>query len=302
MDTTERLRRTMLYVPGNNPGMLQNAHIYGSDSVVFDLEDAVSADEKDAARRLVYNALTMLDFGDSEMVVRINDYTTDIGQKDIAEIVKTKKAVIRMPKAETAEDIKRCSELIGDAEKKNGIPIGSTKMIASLETAAGVLNAREIAVASPRLIAISLGAEDFVTDLRTTRSPEGTELLFARSSIVLAARAAGIQAIDTVYTDVENEEGLLQETKLIKQLGFDGKSVVNPKQIDTIHAVFAPTSEEIAYAKDVIDAIETAKQQGSGVASLRGKMIDKPIVIRAKHLLRLAKATGAIKEEIQIEQ
>lgn len=302
MDTTERLRRTMLYVPGNNPGMLQNAHIYGSDSVVFDLEDAVSADEKDAARRLVYNALTMLDFGDSEMVVRINDYTTDIGQKDIAEIVKTKKAVIRMPKAETAEDIKRCSELIGDAEKKNGIPIGSTKMIASLETAAGVLNAREIAVASPRLIAISLGAEDFVTDLRTTRSPEGTELLFARSSIVLAARAAGIQAIDTVYTDVENEEGLLRETKLIKQLGFDGKSVVNPKQIDTIHAVFAPTSEEIAYAKDVIDAIETAKQQGSGVASLRGKMIDKPIVIRAKHLLRLAKATGAIKEEIQIEQ
>ena len=296
MSDAQQLRRTLLYVPGNSPAMLQNAHIYGSDCLVFDLEDAVSVAEKDAARQLVYGALTSLDFGNCEMIVRINDYTTEVGRQDIVQMVKTQKAVLRLPKAESAADIEACDALITKAEEACGAQKGSTRIMASLETAIGVLNAREIACASPRLIGISLGAEDFVTDLKTTRSPHGTELLFARSSIVLAARAAGINAIDTAYTDVDNDEGFLQETLLIKQLGFDGKSVINPKQIGPVHSVFTPTQKEIEHSLDILEAIRQANERGSGVASLNGKMIDKPIVTRAQHMLQLAEASGIIKE------
>ena len=157
------------------------------------------------------------------------------------------------------------------------------------------MNAEKIACASKRLIGIALGAEDFVTDLKTNRSPEGTELLVARSLILMAARSAGIAAIDTVYSDVNNEEGLRAETRLIKQLGFDGKSVINPKQIEPIHEIFTPSEKEITKSLAIMDAIQEAHKKGSGVISLNGKMIDKPIVERAKHVLDLAKAAKVIK-------
>ncbi len=201
---TEKLRRTMLYVPGNNPGMVRDAGIYGSDSIMFDLEDSVAITEKDSARALLYQALTTIDYGGIETVVRINGLDT-IGILDLEAMVRAKVNVIRLPKTETAQDIMDCEKEIARIEEEVGIPVGTTKMMAAVESSLGVLNAKEIATASNRLIGIAIGAEDYVTDLKTNRSPEGIELLFGRSMILLAARAAGIAAIDTVYYVIGKE-------------------------------------------------------------------------------------------------
>ncbi len=243
-----RLRRSMLFVPGNNPGMIRDAHIYGSDSIMFDLEDSVSINEKDAARYLVYKALTSLKYGKKELVVRINALDTRLGIDDLEAIVRAQPHVIRLPKTETAQDVIDCEREIERIEREIGMPVGTTGMMAAIESAKGVLNAYDIARSSKRLIGIALGAEDYVTDLKTTRSPEGIELLFARSMIVNAARAAGIAALDTVYSDVNNEEGFRAEAELIKKLGFDGKSVINPRQIQPLHDVFNPSEKDIAKA------------------------------------------------------
>lgn len=293
----EQLRRSMLYVPGNNPGMIRDAYMYGSDCIMFDLEDSVSITEKDSARALVYEALTSVDYGDKETVVRINVLDSELGIQDLEAIVRAKPDVIRLPKTETAEDIIVCEREIARIEEQIGLPIGTTKMMAAVESALGVLNAKEIAMASKRLVGIAIGAEDYVTDLKTNRSPEGIELLFGRSMVLLAARAAGIAAIDTVYSDVNNEEGFRAEVQLIKQLGFDGKSVINPRQIKPVHEIYTPTEKEIQKSLDIMDAIEEANRKGSGVISLKGKMIDKPIVERAKRVLDIAIASGVLKKE-----
>ncbi|MBQ3552205.1 MAG: citrate (pro-3S)-lyase subunit beta [Clostridia bacterium] len=293
-----RLRRSMLFVPGNNPGMIRDAHIYGSDSIMFDLEDSVSINEKDAARYLVYKALTSLKYGKKELVVRINALDTRLGIDDLEAMVRAQPHVIRLPKTETAKDVIDCEREIARIEAEIGLPVGTTKMMAAIESAQGVLNAYEIAKSSSRLIGIALGAEDYVTDLKTTRSPEGVELLFARSMIVNAARAAGIAALDTVYSDVNNEAGFRAEAELIKKLGFDGKSVINPRQIQPLHDIFNPTEKDIAKAKAIMAAIAEAEARGSGVASLNGKMIDKPIVERAKYMLERAAATSIPIEEV----
>ncbi|MDR1587946.1 MAG: HpcH/HpaI aldolase/citrate lyase family protein, partial [Treponema sp.] len=288
----KQLRRTMLYVPGNNAGMMRDVGIYKADSLMFDLEDSVSVHEKDSARFLVFQALTSLGYPGKELVVRINDPHTETGREDIEAIVRTGKAVIRLPKTESARDVIDCERLIEAAEKKAKIPAGSVRMMAAVESASGVLNAREIALASKRLTGIAIGAEDYVTDLRTTRSPEGIELLFGRSMVLLAARDAGIDAIDTVFSDVNDEEGLRKETQLIRQLGFDGKSIINPRQIKIVHEIFTPTEKEIRNALAVLEAIKEAGRKGSGVISLNGKMIDRPVVVRAEHVLDLARAAG----------
>jgi citrate lyase subunit beta/citryl-CoA lyase len=292
----------MLYIPGNNAGMVRDAGIYRSDCIMFDLEDSVSVNEKDSARFLVFQALTSLSYSGKELVVRINDPRSRIGCDDIEAIVCSGKAAIRLPKTETARDVLDCEERIAEAEKKYRRPIGSTRMMAAIESAAGVLNAKEIAFSSKRLTGIALGAEDYVTDLRTTRSPEGIELLFGRSMVLLAARSAGIDAIDTVYSDVNNEEGLRKETALIRQLGFDGKSVINPRQIKIVHEIFTPSEKEIKNALAVIGAIKEANARGSGVIALNGKMIDKPVVTRAEHVLDLARAAGIHFEEYSEEE
>lgn len=289
----KRLRRSMLFVPGNNPGMVRDAHIYGSDSIMFDLEDSVAVTEKDAARFLVYNALTHLKYGSKELVVRINDLSSGLGVADLEAIVRARPDVIRLPKTECARDVIDCEREIERIERAAGIPVGRTGMMAAIESARGVLNAYEIATASKRLIGIALGAEDYVTDLKTTRS-DGTELFFARNMILNAARAAGIDALDTVYSDVNNEEGFIAEATLIKKLGFNGKSVINPRQIPPLHRVFLPSEKELNKARAIMEAIEEANARGSGVASLNGKMIDKPVVLRAQYLLELAEAASII--------
>ncbi len=292
----KQLRRSMLFVPGNNPGMIRDAHIYGSDSIMFDLEDSVAMTEKDAARFLVYQALTSLRYGKKELVVRINDLSTGLGIADLEAIVRARPNVIRLPKTETAQDVIDCEREIARVEQQAGIPVGTTGMMAAIESARGVLNAYDIATSSKRLIGIALGAEDYVTDLKTTRS-DGTELFFARCMILNAARAAGIDAIDTVYSDINNEEGFLKEVELIKKLGFDGKSVINPRQIAPLHRAFMPSEKDLAKAHAIMDAIAEAQARGSGVASLKGKMIDKPVVIRAERLIELAELSNTISVE-----
>jgi len=290
----------MLFVPGNNPGMMSDAHIYGSDALMFDLEDSVTLREKDAARLLVYHALKTIHYGECERVVRVNPLSTPFGKLDIEAMVAAGAEVIRLPKTETAQDILDTEAEIERAEVKYGIPVGQTRMMAAIEGALGVVNAYQIASASPRLVAIALGAEDYCANLKTSRSLEGSELLYARSAIVVAARAAGIDCIDTVFSDVNNEDQFVKETRMIKQLGFDGKSVINPRQIKPVHRVFTPTHEEIVKAQRILAASQEAAARGSGVVALDGKMIDRPVVIRAERTLELAYASRAVFEEDEV--
>ena len=288
-----------MFVPGNNPGMMQDAFIYGPDSIMLDLEDSVTMAEKDAARLLVHNALKTIDYGNTEMVVRINPLNTAYGKKDVETVVQAGVHVIRMPKTETAEEVREVEREIERVEKEIGC-LGRTKIMAAIESTLGIVNAYEIAVASERMMGIALGAEDYCANLKTQRSPEGTELLFARQQIVVAARAAGIDALDTVYSNLNDMETFRKEVELIKQLGFDGKSIINPRQIEIVNEVFAPTEKAIEKAKTIIAAIKEAEKRGSGVIAVNGKMVDRPVVIRAQRTIDLALASGIIsKEDLQ---
>ena len=262
---------------------------------MFDLEDAVALKEKDSARLLVAHALQHPLYQEIETVVRVNPLDSEFGLLDLNAVVRAGVDVVRMPKTETAQDVVDMDNAITDIEKACGREVGSTKMLAAIESPLGITQANQIATASKRLIGIALGAEDYVSNLKTERSPEGIELLFARCSILQAARAAGIQAFDTVYSNANNEEGFLKEAALIKQLGFDGKSLINPRQIELLHNLFAPTQKDVVQAKRIIEAAEEAERQGSGVVSLNGKMIDAPIIDRAKLVLERAKS--GIREE-----
>jgi citrate lyase subunit beta/citryl-CoA lyase len=279
-------------VPGNNPKMIVPAGLYGADVITLDLEDSVSPDFKIDARMLVAEALNTLDFGPGvEVTVRINPLSTPYGREDIKEIVCHKLDGIYIPKTESPEDVILADELITKMEEKKGLEIGGIKLFATMETAKGVLDAPRIACCSKRLKAITIGGEDLTADLGGERSSDGTAINTARSLIVLAAKAAGLQVIDTVFSDIKDEDGLRSETTLIKKMGFDGKACIHPNQIPIIHEVFNPTREEIIYAVRVIKAIDEARSRGSGVISLGKKMIDRPIVIRAEKIL--ARATAA---------
>ncbi len=285
-----------MFVPGNNPAMMQDAYIYGPDSIMLDLEDSVSMAEKDTARLLVHNALKTIDYGKTEMVVRINPLNTPYGKKDIEAVVKAGVQVIRMPKTETAEEVVEVEREIERVEKELGC-VGRTQIMAAIESALGVVNAYAIATASPRMMGIALGAEDYCANLKTQRSKDGAELQLARETIVVAARAAGIDALDTVYSNLNDMETFRREVEFIKTLGFDGKSIINPRQIEVVNEVFTPTQKDIDKARTIIAAIKEAEKKGSGVIAVNGKMIDKPVVIRAQRTIELALASGAIKEE-----
>ena len=290
-----KLRRSMLFVPGSNAAMISNTFIYKPDAIMFDLEDAVALKEKDSARILVAHALQHPLYQEIETVVRVNPLDSEFGLADLNAVVRAGVDVVRMPKTETAQDVIDMDHEITEIEKACGREVGSTKMLAAIESPLGITQANQIATASNRLIGIALGAEDYVRNLKTERSPEGIELLFARCSILQAARAAGIQAFDTVYSNANNEEGFLAEAALIKQLGFDGKSLINPRRIELLHNLFAPTQKDVDQARRIIDAAEEAERNGLGVVSLNGKMIDAPIIDRAKLVLERAKS--GIREE-----
>lgn len=287
-----QLRRTALYIPGNDPSMLLNAAIYGSDSVVLDLEDAVAVNEKDAARILVRNALTHVNFVNTEVVVRINSLSTPYGMADLKSVVSQRLDAVRLPKCEFAHDVKKLSEILDLLENERGIEMGKIKIMPLIESALGSYNAVEIACADSRVSAINFGGEDYTADVSAQRTREGKELFDIRMKILLAARIAHIDALDTVYGNVNDEEGLISETELIKQLGFDGKSIIHPRQIKPIHEVFTPTEKEIAKARRIVQALEEAEKKSSGVIALDGRMIDAPVVSKARRVLAFADAMG----------
>ncbi|ATW24985.1 HpcH/HpaI aldolase/citrate lyase family protein [Candidatus Formimonas warabiya] len=296
-----KLRRTMLFIPGNDPGKLQSAGIYRSDCLVFDLEDSVSVNEKDAARILVRNAIMYIEYP-SEIGVRINGLDTSYGRDDLATILPAKPAFIRLPKAEKVDDIQELDRIISAAERKYQFQSGTIKIVLTIETAKGILSAYHLAVASPRVIGIGMGAEDLVADLKGSRTREGNELLFAKSQILYAARAAGVQAIDNVFSDVNDEEGFREDTNWGRILGYDGKSVIHPNHIPIVHEIYAPSEKEIDLAKNVLAAYQEAVQNKSGVIALNGKMIDGPVVTRAERVMQYARALGMIREEYSYEK
>ena len=283
----------MMFVPGNNPGMMADAHIYQPDSIMLDLEDSVTLAEKDAARWLVFNALQSVDYGQTEMVVRINPLNTPFGRKDIDAVVRAGVHVVRMPKTETADEVREVEAEIERVERQLGC-VGRTQIMAAIESALGVVNAYDIATASKRMMGIALGAEDYCANLKTQRTPGGDELRLARETIVVAARAAGIDALDTVFSNLNDMEAFRAEVEYIRTLGFDGKSIINPRQIEVVNEVFAPKEKDIAKARTILAAIKEAEARGSGVVSVNGKMVDRPVVIRAQRTIDLAIASGII--------
>ena len=287
-----KLRRSMLFVPGANAAMVSTSFIYQPDTIMFDLEDSVALSEKDSARMLVAHALQHPLYREMETLVRVNPLTSEYGLADLNAAVRAGASGIRLPKTDGAQDITDMETEIERIERDCGREVGSTLMLAAIESPQGILAANEIAQASKRLIGIALGAEDYVRAMKTERSPEGIELLFARSTILHAARANGLMAFDTVYSDARNEEGFLREAALIKQMGFDGKSLINPAQIALIHNLFAPTQKEVDYAEKVIKAAEDAAKAGFGVVSLNGKMVDTPIIERSRLIVQRGQTSG----------
>ena len=287
------MRRSMLFFPGNSANMLLNADFLGADSMILDLEDAVAPTEKDSARMLVRNGIRDVGFTHA-VIVRINPIDSPYWQKDLAYIVPVKPDMIMPTKVSGAEDVKIISAAIAAEEEKAGIEKGTVKLIPLIETALGVEKAFEIASSDPRVTAIFLGAEDLTADLQCKRTKEGKEIFYARSRMVMAARAAGIDVYDTPWTDVEDYDGLIEDAAFAKSLGFSGKSSISPRHVRFINEIFSPTDEEIQYAKDVFATIEKAKAEGKGVVSLRGKMIDAPIVSRAEQVLKAAEEMGKL--------
>jgi len=296
-----QLRRSLLYVPGNMPSMLQNVPLFTCDAVILDLEDAVPLNEKDAARILVRRFLESYTNRNKEILVRINPLESKWAYDDLKTVLPALPDGIRLPKADTPEIVEHLDTMLTEFEEELELEIGRFRILPSIESARGVLNANSIAGTSKRVFGLAFGAEDYTASMEIERTQGGEELFNARMNVLWAAKAASIQAIDTIFADVNDMEGLRRETELVKKLGYTGKCMVNPRQADVIHDVFAPKQKEVDYALEVIDAIKRARKMGTGVISLGGKMIDAPVVKRAARVLRTAYAHGLVEEDIHEE-
>lgn len=288
----KRLRRSMLFLNCQKPALIKDPYIYKPDSIMLDLEDAVAENQKDAARFSLYHALREINYRGVERVVRINGLDTPHWQEDVRVCIAGGADVIRIPKCTCANDVSIIEEATAKAEREFGREEGSTLLMAALESCLGVINAYEICRASERLIGIALSGGDYTKDLQTHISFTGVELAGARQQMIIAARAAGVQCFDTVFTNLDDMEGFEKETQEIHLMGFDGKSLVNPRQIPIVHKVFTPTQKDIIFSEKVVKEIDTKKSQGIGVFTVDGKMIDIAFYDGAKRTLMLAKAAG----------
>lgn len=286
--TKKRNRRSMLYIPGNNPAMLQNGGVYGADSVLLDLEDAVALNQKDAARILVRNMVKSINYYNCEVTVRVNHISTPFGKADLEEIVPLQPDAIRFPKTETIEELADLINFIEAIENKHNLAHDKMKIHAMIETAIGVQNVYQIANFSKRVDAITIGGQDLTADMGIVKTKDNVGIDYARKQIVMAAKAAKIDAIDTVFADIEDEEGLREETEYIKKIGFTGKAVINPRQIAIVNGVFMPTEDEIRKASKIYRGWIKAKSEGIGVFAIDGKMVDAPVMERAKRILEVA--------------
>lgn len=286
-------RRSRLYLPGNTPKLALNAGIHKPDGVILDLEDSVAPSKKDEAKILVRNALRSVDFYGAERMVRINQIPK--GLDDLGYIVPHNVNLILVPKCESAEQIKLVNEKIEEISKKKKVE-NPIYLMPIIESALGIIKAYEIATATENVVALAIGLEDYTADLGTQRTKEGKETFFARCQIVNAAKAAGIQAIDSVFSDVSDMEALKQNVLESKSLGFDGMGCIHPRQIKVIHEYFAPNDKEIEKAKKIVNAFHIATEKGLGVVSLGSKMIDPPVVKRAQRTIEQAINAGKLKK------
>ncbi len=280
------MRRSMLFLPGSNPGNILNADAFGADSIIIDLEDAVSFDEKDSARILTRNALSAFDFPGTEVIVRTNSLSTPWWKKDLDMIVPEKPGAIMPAKVGSAGDIRILSDYIAGIEEKCGFEAGCVKLIPLLESSAAIENAYQIATCDKRVVGLYLGAEDLALDMKATRTQEGYEISYSRMRLVVAARAAGIDALDTPYIrDIHDNEALYNETVMIKNMGFNGKACIYPGQVEVINAVFMPKREDYDNAVELLKAVDKAEKQGKGVVTFRGKLVDGPVITMARNVV-----------------
>ena len=287
-----------MFLNCQKPGLIKDPYIYKPDSIMLDLEDAVAEKEKDAARFSLFHALREIDYRGVERVVRINGLDSPYWREDIRCAVAGGCDSIRIPKTESAQDVHLVEEAVSAAEKEFGIPQGRTLIMAAIESARGVMRALEICEASERLFGIALSGGDYTKDLQTCITGTGIELMGARQNMVIAARAAGVQCFDTVYTNLEDMEGFRRDVETIHLMGFDGKSIINPRQIETVHEIFTPTEKDIIFAEKVVKEIDDKKAKGIGVFTVDGKMIDIAFYDGAKRTIELAKASGVYKGDL----
>lgn len=280
--------RSLLFVPGNQERRLEKARLIPADALILDLEDSVPPSEKDTARKMVATSIDELASNGKEVFVRINSLPTPYAVSDIKAVATGRLKGICLPKSESADDIHRADALLADAEKKSGLEVGSIGILPLIETPKGIINACDIVSASRRIIGAIFGAEDFALEMGINRTKEGSEIFYPRTVIAVACHAANVLAIDSVYTDVRDTDGLIKETRAVAQLGFQGKAVIHPDQVGPVNQVFVPSDEEIARARRIVQAFEAAVEQGQASTSIDGRMIDAPVAERAKKILALA--------------
>lgn len=293
-----RLRRTMIFLSAQKPGLIKDPLIYGADSLMLDLEDAVAENQKDAARFSLYHALKTVDYGDTEVIVRINGLDTPHWREDVRVCVAAGADGVRIAKCESAGNVIAVEKAVEAAEEEFRKEKGRTLLMAALESPKGILNAQEIAAASERMFGIAISGGDLRRTMQVSPVRGGVELNTARGLVVLAARAAGVQCFDTVFTDLNDEEGFRAEVLLDKQMGFDGKSLVNPRQIAAVHEIYAPSEKEITAAEKIVRAVRENAAKGVGVFTVDGKMIDIAFLPGAERTIALAKACGMYKGEL----
>lgn len=294
----KRLRRTMLFLNCQKPSIIKDPYIYGPDSLILDLEDAVALNQKDIARLSLFHALREIDYRGVERIVRINGLDSSYWEEDIRASVAGGCDGIRIPKVENPQDVKRVEDKIIKAEKEFNREVGSTLIMAAIESAKGVMHAYEVCQSSERLFGIALSGGDYTKDMQTRITGTGIELMGARQNLLIAARAAGIQCFDTVYTNLADMEGFREDVNTIHLMGFDGKSLVNPRQVDIVHEIFTPNQKDIAYAEKVVKEIDSKREEGIGVFTVDGNMIDIAFYDGAKRTIELAKASGVYKGDL----
>jgi len=289
-----RARRALLYVPGDDLHKIQKAISLGVDSVCMDFEDGVAVNHKEAARFTVQQVLQTLSFGETECLVRINPVGSGLELLDLEQVLPGKPGGVVIPKVESGDQIRWVSAQLAEAERRSGLSPGEIILIAVVETARGILNLPEIIGADPRLQALIFGAEDFASDLGATRTPEAWEVFYARSAIVTHAAAANLQAIDQVFIDFNDTEGLIHDARQGANMGFSGKQIIHPKQVQPVQEVFTPSEEAVEYALRIMEAFKSSQEAGKGAFALDGKMIDAPIIKSAQRVLEKARAAGKI--------
>ncbi len=294
----KRLRRTMMFLNCQKPGLIKDPYIYKPDSIMLDLEDAVAEKEKDAARYSLFHALREIDYRGVERVVRINGLDSPYWKEDIRCAVAGGCDSIRIPKTESAQDVHVVEEAVIAAEKEFGREEGSVLIMAALESARGIMKALDICEASDRLFGIALSGGDYTKDLQTHITGTGIELMGARQNMVIAARAAGVQCFDTVYTNLDDMDGFRKDVEAIHLMGFDGKSIINPRQIEIVHDIYTPKQKDIIFAEKVVKEIDDKKAKGIGVFTVDGKMIDIAFYDGAKRTIELAKASGVYEGDL----